>query len=328
MKKKNISKDLLATMYRRMEQIRQFELKSAELYQAGELPGFLHPCVGQEAAEVGVVSALRADDFIATTHRGHGHIIAKGADLKTMYAELFAKKDGICRGNGGSMHMMDRSLGIIGANGIVGQGSTLATGAALACQISGTDGISVCFMGDGAQNEGFFHESLNMASIWNLPIIFAIENNQYAESTPQSYHMRPEDVATRAQGYGIKAYICDGNNLFDVYNTAIEAAMLCRKGEGPVLLELKTYRWFGHYVGDPAVYRPKGELESWKAPDKEAFAKFRARVIEEGTFTEEELDKIRDEVTAEVDEAVLFGRNSEPLPPEFALENVYEEELI
>lgn len=323
-----ISRELLSEMYKKMEEIRQFELKSAELYQAGELPGFLHPCVGQEAAEVGVITALNQDDFIATTHRGHGHIIAKGASLKTMMAELFAKRDGICRGNGGSMHMMDRSLGIIGANGIVGQGTTLATGAALACQISGNDKISVCFIGDGAQNEGFFHESLNMASIWNLPLIIVVENNQYAESTPQTYHMRPEHVAKRADGYDVKALMGDGNDLFDVYEKAKEAVDICRRGEGPVLMELKTYRWFGHYVGDPAVYRPEGELEEWKSPEKEAFAKFRKRVIEDGIFTEAELDKIRDEVTKEVDEAVAFGRQSEALPPEFALENVYEEELI
>lgn len=323
-----ISKELLSKMYRKMEEIRQFELKSAELYQAGELPGFLHPCVGQEAAEVGVISALDADDFIATTHRGHGHIIAKGASLKNMMAELFAKKDGICRGNGGSMHMMDRSLGIIGANGIVGQGTTLATGAALACQMSGNDRIAVGFIGDGAQNEGFFHESMNMASIWNLPLILVVENNQYAESTPQTYHMRPEHIVKRAEGYDVKALMGDGNDIFDVYEKAKEAVNICRRGEGPVLMELKTYRWFGHYVGDPAVYRPEGELEEWKSPDKEAIARFRKRVTEEKIFTEEELNIIRDDVTKEVEEAVAFGRQSEALPPEFALENVYEEELI
>lgn len=323
-----MNKDLLKKMYTQMEEIRQFELKSAELYQAGELPGFLHPCVGQEAAEVGVISALNDDDFISTTHRGHGHIIAKGADLNRMMAELFAKKDGICRGNGGSMHMMDRSLGIIGANGIVGQGTTLATGAALACQVKGTDKIAVCFIGDGAQNEGFFHESMNMASIWNLPIIFAVENNQYAESTPQTYHMRPDDIATRAQGYGVTSFICDGNDIFDVYKKAQEAVEICRSGNGPVLMELKTYRWFGHYVGDPAVYRPEGELEKWKGEEKEAFARFRKRTVEDGVFTVEELDAITAAVEKRVDEAVEFARKSDPLPPEFALENVYEEALI
>lgn len=323
-----IGKDLLEKMYCQMEEIRQFELKSAELYQAGELPGFLHPCVGQEAAEVGVISALNQDDFIATTHRGHGHIIAKGASLDRMMAELFARKDGICRGNGGSMHMMDRSLGIIGANGIVGQGTTLATGAGLACQLNGKGQVSIAFIGDGAQNEGFFHESMNMASIWNLPVIFVVENNQYAESTPQTYHMRPADVAKRADGYDVKSFICDGNDLFDVYKKATKAIDICRKGEGPVLMELKTYRWFGHYVGDPAVYRPDGELEMWKSPEKEAFAKFRKKAIDSGVFTEDELNAIRDDVTKRVEAAVAFGRASDPLPQEFALQNVYEEELI
>lgn len=323
-----ISKELLEKMYTKMEEIRQFELRSAELYQAGELPGFLHPCAGQEAAEVGVVTALDADDYISTTHRGHGHIIAKGADLNKMMAELFAKEDGICHGNGGSMHMMDRSLGIIGANGIVGAGTTLATGAALACQLKGTDRVSVCFLGDGAQNEGFFHESMNMASIWNLPIIFAVENNGYAESTSQKYHMRPEDVATRAKGYGVTALICDGNDLFDVYKTAQKAVELCRTGKGPVLMESKTYRWFGHYVGDPGVYRPEGELEEWKSPEKEPFAKFRKKVIEAGCFTEKELDEITKSVEKRIDASIEFARNSKPLPPEYALENVYEDGLI
>lgn len=323
-----LSKELLKKMYMQMEEIRQFELKSAQLYQAGELPGFLHPCAGQEAAEVGVVSALQEADFISTTHRGHGHIIAKGTDLNKMMAELFGKKDGICRGNGGSMHMMDRSLGIIGANGIVGQGTTLATGAALACQMKGTDKIVVCFIGDGAQNEGFFHESMNLASIWNLPIIFAVENNQYAESTPQTYHMRPDNIADRALGYGVTSFICDGNDIFDVYKKSAEAVDLCRNGNGPVLMEMKTYRWFGHYVGDPAVYRPEGELEKWKSPEKDAFARFRKKVTEAGCFTEEELDGIAETVEERINAAIEFARNSDPLPPEFALENVYEDKLI
>ncbi len=328
MGKDKIQKAKLKKMYKQMEEIRQFELKSAELYQAGELPGFLHPCVGQEAAEVGVIAALDNDDFISTTHRGHGHIIAKGADINKMMAELFAKRDGICRGNSGSMHMMDRDLGIIGANGIVGQGATLATGAALACQINDNNRISVCFMGDGAQNEGFFHESMNMASIWNLPLIFAIENNQYAESTPQSRHMRPKDIATRGKGYEVESFICDGNDLFEVYEIADKAVKLCKKGKGPVLIELKTYRWFGHYVGDPAVYRPEGELEKWKDDKKDAILRFKKRVIDEGIFTEKELDKIKSSVEQTIEDSVKFARNSEPLPTSFALENIYEEELI
>ena len=328
MSSKNISKNKLKNMYKQMEEIRQFELKSAELYQAGELPGFLHPCVGQEAAEVGVIGALDKNDFISTTHRGHGHIIAKGANINKMMAELFAKRDGICRGNGGSMHMMDRELGIIGANGIVGQGATLATGAALACKMKKNNQVAVCFIGDGAQNEGFFHESMNLASIWDLPIVFAVENNQYAESTPQTYHMKPKDIATRGKAYDVEAFICDGNDLFESYSAAEKAVKKCRTGKGPVLIELKTYRWFGHYVGDPAVYRPEGELEKWKDDKKDAIARFRTRVTKEKLITEKELDKIRETVNTEIDDAISFARCSEALPASFALENVYEERLI
>jgi len=323
-----LSKEKLEEMYVKMEQIRQFELKAAELYQAGELPGFLHPCAGQEAAAVGVMTAIDQDDYISTTHRGHGHVIAKGTDLNRMMAELFAKKDGCCRGNGGSMHIMDRSRGILGANGIVGAGTTLATGAALAAKISGNGRIAVSFFGDGAQNEGFFHESMNIASIWNLPVIFACENNQYAESTSQKYHMRPDDIAQRGEGYGVKSFTADGNDVLDVYEKARQAAEICRKGEGPVLIESKTYRWFGHYVGDPGIYRPEGEAEMWKGPEKEPIARFRAQLTGKGLFTEEELDQLRDQVARQIEEAVAFGKASEPQVPEFALENVYEEGLL
>ncbi len=325
---KGIPKSVLTEMYTQMEEIRQFELKSVDLYQAGELPGFLHSCLGQEAAAVGVVTALKETDYIVTTHRGHGHVIAKGTSLNEMMAELFAKEDGICRGKGGSMHMMDRSKNILGANGIVGQGTTLATGAGLAAQLRGTDQVSVAFFGDGAQNEGFFHESMNMASIWNLPVIFACENNMYAESTCQTYHMRPGDIAERAKGYNVTAYIADGNDVIDVYEKASKAVEQCRKGEGPVLIESKTYRWLGHYVGDPGIYRPNEEVAAWKSEKKEPINQFRARMIENKIFTEAELDKIRNQVSDRVEAAVEFGRNSNPLPPESALEDVYVEGLF
>lgn len=323
-----ISKEVLTNIYTRMEEIRQFELKSVDLYQSGELPGFLHSCLGQEGAAVGVVAALRNDDYIVTTHRGHGHVIAKGTKLTEMMAELYAKMDGSCKGKGGSMHIMDRTKNILGANGIVGQGTTLGTGAGLAAKIRGTDQVSVCFFGDGAQNEGFFHESMNLASIWNLPVIFACENNQYAESTSQKYHMRPADIAERAKGYGVEAMITDGNDVLDVYEKAMEAVEKCRRGEGPVLIESKTYRWLGHYVGDPGVYRPEDEVAQWTCNEKEPICRFREKMIKEKIFTEAELDAIRDDVARRVDEAVEFGRNSQPLPPESALDHVYKEGLL
>jgi TPP-dependent pyruvate/acetoin dehydrogenase alpha subunit len=245
-----------------------------------------------------------------------------------MMAELYAKEDGYCRGKGGSMHIMDRTKNILGANGIVGQGTTLATGAGLAAQLRGTDQVSVAFFGDGAQNEGFFHESMNMASIWNLPVIFACENNMYAESTCQTYHMRPVDIAERAKGYGVTSYIADGNDVIDVYMKAREAVEQCRKGEGPVLIESKTYRWLGHYVGDPGVYRPEEEVAMWKSDEKEPINKFRKLMIENEVFTEAELDKIQSDVAEMVTAAVEFGRNSKPLPPESALEDVYIDGLL
>lgn len=325
---KGVPKDVLKAMYTKMEEIRQFELKSVELYQEGELPGFLHSCLGQEAAAVGVVLALEEDDYIVTTHRGHGHVIAKGTDLKKMMAELYAKQDGICRGKGGSMHIMDRSKGILGANGIVGQSTTLGTGAALAAQLRGTSQVAVSFFGDGAQNEGFFHESMNLASIWKLPVIFACENNMYAESTSQKYHMKPEDIAERAKGYGVEAFIADGNDVIDVYEKAKVAVEKCRNGEGPVLIESKTYRWLGHYVGDPGVYRPEDEVEMWKNEAKEPIHRFRETLIKNKVFTADELDKIKADVAARVEEAVEFAKNSQELPPESALEDVYKEELL
>lgn len=323
-----LSKDELLEMYNKLQEIRHFELKSVELFMGGELPGFLHSCLGQEATAVGVVQNLREDDYIVTTHRGHGHVIAKGTDLNRMMAELFAKEDGCCKGKGGSMHIIDRSKNILGANGIVGQGTTLATGAGLASQIRGTDQVSVCFFGDGAQNEGFFHESMNIASIWNLPVVFVCENNQYAESTPQSYHMRPKNVADRAKAYDVEGIIMDGNDVMDVYEKAKKAIEICRKGEGPVLLEAKTYRWLGHYVGDPGVYRPKGEVEKWKSDDKEPIARFGKALVEQNIFSKEELVKVSDKAKEKVDRAVEFGRNSKPAAPESALEDIYKEGII
>lgn len=323
-----ISKDTLRDIYIKMEEIRQFELRAVELYQAGEIPGFIHSCLGQEAAEVGVIAALNEEDYIVTTHRGHGHVIAKGTDLNRMMAELYAKEDGSCRGKGGSMHIMDRSKNILGANGIVGAGIGLGMGAALACQLRKSKQVSVSFFGDGAQNEGMFHESLNMASIWNLPVIFACENNLYAESTCQRYHMKPADIAERAKAYNIEAFIADGNDVIDVFEKAKLAVEKCRNGEGPVLIESKTYRWLGHYVGDPGVYRPAEEVEHWKSAEKEPIGRIRKILINKLIFEESELDKIRDEVKSKVEESVEFARNSKPLPVEGALEDVFKTGLL
>jgi pyruvate dehydrogenase E1 component alpha subunit len=254
-------------------------------------------------------------------------MIAKGADLNRMMAELYAKKDGYCRGKGGSMHIMDRSLNILGAQGIVGQGATLGTGAALTAKLKKTSQISVCFFGDGAQNEGFFHESLNLASIWELPVLYAVENNCYAESTAQTYHMKPKDIATRAKAYEIEGIVADGNDVIDVYTKAKKSIAKLRMGKGPILLESKTYRWLGHYVGDPGVYRPKEEVEHWRN-EMEPIERFRSDAIAQGAFNKAELDEIRADVVKRVEAAVAFGRSNESLPPESAFEDVYKYGLL
>ncbi len=318
----DISKDKLLHMYRLMETIRQFELKAVELFQAGKLPGFLHSCLGQEATPTGVCANLRPDDYILTTHRGHGHVIAKGVDIKRMMAELFAKVDGCCKGKGGSMHIMDRSAYILGANGIVGAGIPIATGAGLSIHLRKTDQVVVAFFGDGSTNEGAFHEGLNIASNWNLPVVFVCENNLYAESTPKAQHSKVVDLAKRAVAYDMAFDVGDGNDVLDVYQKARTAVERARKGGGPTLLEFKTYRWLGHYVGDPGVYRPKEEVREWKEA-REPIARFGAALQEKEIAALAVLDQIKAEVAAEVAAAVAFAQASPEPDVAIALQHVY-----
>ena len=317
-----LGKDKLLQLYRVMETIRQFELKAVDLFQAGEIPGFLHSCLGQEASAAGVCLNMRKEDFMATTHRGHGHVIAKDVDIKHMMAELFGKADGCCKGKAGSMHLMDSSHNIIGANGIVGGGIPIATGAALSVKLRKTDQVVVCFFGDGSTNEGAFHEGLNMASLWNLPVVFVCENNLYAESTAQSDQSKTKDIAVRAASYCMKSDIGDGNDVLDVYQKSKVAIDRARKGEGPTLLEFKTYRWLGHYVGDPGVYRPKEEVKEWKET-REPIAKFKAVLADNKIATPAELDQIKTEVLAAVEEAVAFSRAAAVPDVSSALQHVY-----
>jgi pyruvate dehydrogenase E1 component alpha subunit len=305
-----------------METIRQFELKAVELFHAGKLPGFLHSCLGQEATPTGVCVNLRPDDYILTTHRGHGHVIAKGVDIKRMMAELFAKVDGCCKGKGGSMHIMDRSANILGANGIVGAGIPIATGAGLSIQLKKTNQVVACFFGDGSTNEGAFHEGLNMASIWNLPVLFVCENNLYAESTPKAQHCKIVDIAKRAVAYDMAYDVGDGNDVLDVCQKATVAIERARRGEGPTLLEFKTYRWLGHYVGDPGVYRPKEEVKEWKEL-REPISRFRTVLLKENIVDLAMLDEIKAEVAEDVDAAVAFGEASPEPDVAMALQHVY-----
>jgi pyruvate dehydrogenase E1 component alpha subunit len=312
----DIGKDKLLDMYRSMQRIRQFETRIRDLAMANEIPGFVHVSIGEEASATGVCAALRATDRITSTHRGHGHLIAKGGDLKRMMAEIYGKRDGYCKGKGGSMHIVDYSLGILGANGIVGAGLPIAAGSGLAAVVAGRDDVTACFFGDGASNEGTFHESLNLAAIWNLPVIFVCENNGFGEFTPMQTVTSVKDIAVRAQGYNIPGHIVDGNDVLEVYQYASEAVARARSGGGPTLLECKTYRWEGHVVGEQAflgeeAYRSKREIEAWKL--KCPLIKFEKLVLEGRKITQAELDQITGETSAELDAAIEFARKS-PLP--------------
>lgn len=316
--------ELLLNMYKMMVKIRKFEESTAKLARRRRILGFVHPYIGEEAVAVGACSNLRKDDFITSTHRGHGHIIAKGGDIKGMMAELWGKETGICRGLGGSMHIADTDLGILGANGIVGGGIPISVGAGLSAAYRETDQVTICFFGDGASNQGTFHESLNLAALWKLPVIFLCENNSYAFHTPQKVHQSIKDVAVRAQGYDVPSEIVDGMDVIEVYKAVNRAVQRARKGEGPTLVECKTYRFKGHVSQEPdaGLYRTKDELAEWKKRDPVELLK--KQLLEEHQVTEEELAGIEDSITGEVKEAVDFAKKS-PFPkPESALEGLFE----
>lgn len=320
----SFSTEKIREIYRMMLRIRYFEEKATELFTAGEIPGFLHSYLGQEAVAAGVCASLEKDDYITSTHRGHGHVIAKGAQLDKMMAELFGKKTGYCRGKGGSMHIADFSVGVVGAIGIVGAGIPIANGVALASKMKKTDRVVACFFGDGASNQGTFHEGINLASIWNLPVIFICENNSYAESTPQYEHQKIRDISIRAASYSIPGVTVDGNDVLAVFGATEKAVRRARAGDGPSLIEAKTYRWMGHYIGDPAHYRPKGEAQKWKV--KCPIKKFSRRLLKERTLKEDELKKVEVEVKKQIEEAVAFARKSPYPTSEEALLDVYSEE--
>jgi pyruvate dehydrogenase E1 component alpha subunit len=320
---KALDKTLLLEMYRKMVAVRVFEETAADLFLKGQLPGFLHSYIGEEAVAAGVCAHLAPQDMITSTHRGHGHAVAKGARLDMMMAELFAKKTGYCHGKGGSMHIADLDLGILGANGIVGGGVPIATGAGLALKLKGTNRVTVAFFGDGGSNTGAFHEGVNMAAVWSLPVVFVCENNQYAESTPRGVHQRIKDIAQRAMAYDIPGVVADGMDVFDVYQKAGEAIDRARGGGGPTLVETKTYRFLGHYVGDPQTYRSKDEVEQWKKRDP--IAMFRKRVVEEGKVGAADLDAIDAAIAKEMEQAVEFARQSPEPEIESALQDIFTE---
>ncbi|MFO7965269.1 MAG: thiamine pyrophosphate-dependent dehydrogenase E1 component subunit alpha [Desulfobacterales bacterium] len=300
---------MLATMLR----IRRFEETIEELVLTGKISGFVHLYIGEEAVATGVCAALATSDYITSTHRGHGHLIAKGGDVRMMMAEIFGKATGYCKGKGGSMHIADLDLGILGANGIVGGGPPLAAGAGLACRYKGSHAVCVCFFGDGASNQGTTHEAMNLASIFKLPVVFVAENNRFAEFTRQSNHQNIESVAERAAAYGIPGVVVDGNDLPAVYEAAFEAVGRAREGKGPTLLECMTYRIKGHYVGDPERYRAPEEVEEWRGAEKDPILRFEKRLLQSKSVSREQIDEVKAAVKREIEEAVVFATES-PVP--------------
>ncbi|MFC1671192.1 thiamine pyrophosphate-dependent dehydrogenase E1 component subunit alpha [Spirochaetota bacterium] len=315
-----LTKENLINLYTTMVRVRRVEETLCDVFTAGEIPGFLHVCIGQEATPAAVCTQLTPDDYIATTHRGHGHAIAKGIELKTFMAELFGKKNGFCMGRSGSMHVADKNLGIIGANGIVGAGLPVAAGAALAAQYKDPGRVSVAFFGDGATEQGTFHETLNMAAIWKLPVIFACENNGWAQFTPESTHMSIRDIAIRAQSYGIPAEIVD-NDVLEVHGAAKTAIDRARKGDGPTLIEVKCHRWQGHYVGDPQKYRDPKDVDS--ATSKDCLLKFEDQLLKDKVLTKAKADEILKKINSEVEEAVEYARSSPAPDPSELMEGLY-----
>ncbi len=326
MKVKNYSKEQLMSFYETMIRIRRFEEETFEFYKKGLMAGLAHLYLGEEAIATGVCAALKEEDYIGSTHRGHGHLVARGADTDRMMAEILGKKTGYSNGKGGSMHIMAMDKGILGANGIVGGEIPIATGAAYSAKYRGTDQVAVSFMGDSATNEGTFHESINMAAAWDLPCIYVIENNLYGISVDIRDVTNTPDLAVRAQAYNIPGIVVDGMDVVAVYEAAKKAVERARKGEGPTIVECKTYRWQGHHVGDPATYRKRkseSEKEDWMK--KDPIPALKEAVLKAGIADEEDFTKLDRLVEDEIQEAVQFAVESEYPPAEDAYTDVFQQ---
>ncbi|RMC91931.1 thiamine pyrophosphate-dependent dehydrogenase E1 component subunit alpha [Clostridium autoethanogenum] len=302
-----------------MLKIRAFENMAKNNFAEGKIPGFVHLYIGEEAISSAVCENLTDTDYITSTHRGHGHIIAKGGELKYMTAELFGKATGYCKGKGGSMHIADATKGILGANGIVGAGQDIALGAGMSAQYRGTDQVCICFFGDDSTNQGTFHESLNMASVWKLPIVYVCENNGYGISTSQKRHQNIKDISVRAKAYNIPGITVDGNDAIAVYTASKEAIEMARNGNGPTLIECKTYRQRGHFEGDSAPYKPKEEQEAWLK--KDPIPRFEKCLMENNILSQDDIDGMKKSVDTQIKEAVDFAMNS----PEPELKSVFED---
>lgn len=313
-----LQRELCVDMLREMYVIRFFEEMVDDLFARGLVHGTMHLSVGQEASAVGSISALKHHDYILSTHRGHGHCIAKGADLNLMMAEFLGKETGYCRGRGGSMHIADMEGRNLGANGVVGGGIPLAVGVGLTLQMRRTDEIVMGFFGDGAANQGSFHEALNMAAIWSLPVVYVCENNQYGMSMSTTRAFKIEHIAQRAASYGMPGVTVDGNDVLAVYDAALEAVSRARAGDGPTLVECLTYRWKGHSKSDQELYRTKEEIETWK--NRDPIRRFRVLLVDEGVISREEDAEIEEAATRIIDEALEFAQAS----PEPALDTILE----
>ena len=314
----DIGIDAKLSLLKKMLLIRAFEEKAETLFQQKLIPGFVHLSIGQEASTAGSCAALRPDDYIISTHRGHAHILAKGGDPKFMFAELFGKATGYCKGKGGSMHIADFSRGILGANGVVGGGFPIMVGAGLSIKMRRSGQVGMVFFGDGASNRGTFHEACNMAAVFKLPIIFVCENNGYASTSPSEKMIAGGTVAGRAKAYGIPGYITDGSNVLEVLEVVREAVDFARGGNGPAIVENETFRYKGHFEGDRQKYRTQNEIHTYKK-DRDPIQQFERLLQEEGILTGNLAEQIRMEIAARIEEALQFAMDA-PLPaPEDAL---------
>ncbi|GGB38320.1 pyruvate dehydrogenase (acetyl-transferring) E1 component subunit alpha [Virgibacillus dakarensis] len=309
-------------IYTKMNEIRNFEEKVRKIFSTGSIPGFVHLYAGEEAIAVGVCAHLSDNDYITSTHRGHGHCIAKGCDLNGMMAEIFGKETGLCNGKGGSMHIADLGVGMLGANGIVGGGFPLAAGAGLTAYVRETGGVAVCFFGDGANNHGTFHEGINIAAALKLPVIFVAENNGFGEATPFEYATSAKTIADRAASYDIPGIRVDGSNLVDVYQAAEEAVERARNGEGPTLIEAITYRTYGHFEGDNQAYKSESDSENWPV-EVDCIDKFEQYALKKSLLTKTDISEIKDNAHKAVEAAVAFAENSNEPSPDTLTENVY-----
>ncbi|MEI0632976.1 thiamine pyrophosphate-dependent dehydrogenase E1 component subunit alpha [Pseudomonas aeruginosa] len=317
-----LSTDQLLHAYRVMRTIRAFEERLHVEFATGEIPGFVHLYAGEEASAAGVMAHLRNDDCIASTHRGHGHCIAKGVDVHGMMAEIYGKKTGVCQGKGGSMHIADLEKGMLGANGIVGARAPLAAGAALAAKLKGSDAVAVAFFGDGGSNEGAVFEAMNLAAVWNLPCLFVAENNGYAEATAANWSVACDHIADRAAGFGMPGVTVDGFDFFAVHEAAGAAIERARAGEGPSLIEVKLTRYYGHFEGDAQTYRDPDEVKHYRET-RDCLKQFRERTCHAGLLSASDLDAIDAEVEARIEDAVQRAKNDPKPEPDDLLRDVY-----